>query len=1612
MGVGTYKGFKLEGLLGEGGMGAVYRAIEAATGEPVALKVLSRQAHGEDDRLRFKQEFRAMTRLRHPHLCAVRDYGLTAEGTPYFSMDLVEGTDLAAAIPLSPDRLLAILPALGRALGYLHRQGLVHGDLKPDNVRLGADGHVTLMDLGLVMTAGQAVAAPCGTLAYMAPEVVRGDRVDARADQYGLGAMCYHLLAGCPPFAGDTPLEVLRAHLTRRPRPLRELNADVPPQLEAAIARMMAREPVARFASVAEALTAMGLEVEDAADATPFSPAFVGRQAELAAFQDGLRGLKHGAESRAHWIAGGTGTGKTRLLAELRVIARLEEVPFLEAPATDRGTPYGPFVRLVRALLSGAPEAFEGLGAEQRAALGLIVPELATEGDPAPLEPRDERIVLQGAIAQVLRAAAGPHGAVLALDDWDRADAASGECLAYLRRNAQGVPFLIVGTAREAGYLEAGATTLAPLTPAEVAAVAGSMLGLPQPPEELVTALFRWTGGHAGHVQRVVEHLVRTHAIRREAGRWGFPEDWAQADPGADFREMVLTPLSALTRPALQLAELTAVLGAGADLEALSVLSGLDEETFFAALDELQSRQIVVAHGGAVAFSSGALEDAVYGRITEGQRLWLHAAAAARLEETAGPVPADAAIATALTRHYLRSAQTVKALPAALHAADLNMAIFAVDAARELLRDALALVAEASDAHAEWRRDCLGRLVAIERWRGDFEAMGACLEAALPLAERLGDPAPYVRLLLQQGGYHIQRMTQGALKQAIAVLATAASQAAALDPALQAQVRFTLGQGHFYLGQLAEARAAFEAAVALGEAAELPFWRAKGLAFVGYLMATGEPAGRDAGIERLAEAASVQRALGDKYGHGFTAALQGEALWQLFRLKEAEAAFKAQIAINAELGVVDDHTTGLVNLTMVHALAGHPRAALEVGDEALALATQFGHPVGLLARAACGYALAATGDLGRAEEALTATEAAGQGEGAYMFAHAVPFVLLGWLALGRFDEARRIAEEALYRFRSEPNAGLEAQVTALLGEARWALDDAEAAAAHAEAAWTIARQADHPFGRLLALRLRARLALAAGRHEEGRQAAEQVLALAERAGAAGFAAEAGWHLGELEAAVGQGPAPERFLAVQAYADAQSVPYWRALALFGQASAGPASDRSEAQALEAQEIMRSLAEGLAPLARQAFLSAPECRRVLAGRVAATPVSFESGRQVFERVMTVSQELQSFATQYGALFQEWAASNRRLEMLNALARRLDESLELDDVLPQVASLTLELTGAERAFVLLGEPDGGALACRAALDRRGDALGAARLSMSVCQRVMTSGEPLAVLDATLDDALGAQASIADLNLRTLMCVPLAARGQTMGVLYVDSKAVVTTFTRKDLELLSAIAGHASLAIANAQLYAESVRRADELARTLAMYHEAAMQANTDPLTGLANRRHFEALSERELDATRRHGHPLSLLALDVDHFKSFNDTYGHAIGDEVLKAVASVLAQCARACDLPARLGGEEFVVLCRDTAPDGAEVLAERIRREVEALALKDADGTPLRRLTVSIGVAAVEAETGMAGAIERADLALYACKRGGRNQVQRWREGLGMNEITATVPAAKPSAAKA
>lgn len=182
--------------------------------------------------------------------------------------------------------------------------------------------------------------------------------------------------------------------------------------------------------------------------------------------------------------------------------------------------------------------------------------------------------------------------------------------------------------------------------------------------------------------------------------------------------------------------------------------------------------------------------------------------------------------------------------------------------------------------------------------------------------------------------------------------------------------------------------------------------------------------------------------------------------------------------------------------------------------------------------------------------------------------------------------------------------------------------------------------------------------------------------------------------------------------------------------------------------------------------------------------------------------------------------------------------------------------------------------------------------------------------------------------------------------------------------------------------RLYTLTLR---DISERKAAEEELRRLATTDPLTGVANRRRFMEAAERELMRARRYGRPLSLLMLDVDHFKSINDGYGHAVGDDVLTCLASAARECMREIDVVGRLGGEEFAVLLPETSLTEAVGAAERLRRHLAELELQTRNDVV--RFTVSVGVATCRDEDcSIEGALTRADHALYDAKRGGRNRV--------------------------
>ncbi len=259
--------YEVKGVIGRGGMGVVLKAFDPALSRNVAIKVLSAPlATCGASRRRFLREARAAAAVVHEHVVGVFAV-VESVGLPFLVMEYVPGRTLQDRLdrfgPLFLPEVLRIGTQTASGLAAAHAQGLVHRDVKPANILLenGVE-RVRLTDFGLARAAADAALTRSGVVAgtphYMAPEQASGEPVDHRADLFSLGSTLYAMCAGHPPFRAESPLAVLRRVCDDQPRPLRELNPDVPTWLEAIIARLMAKDPARRFQSATEVAQVLG----------------------------------------------------------------------------------------------------------------------------------------------------------------------------------------------------------------------------------------------------------------------------------------------------------------------------------------------------------------------------------------------------------------------------------------------------------------------------------------------------------------------------------------------------------------------------------------------------------------------------------------------------------------------------------------------------------------------------------------------------------------------------------------------------------------------------------------------------------------------------------------------------------------------------------------------------------------------------------------------------------------------------------------------------------------------------------------------------------------------------------------------------------------------------------------------------------------------------------------------------------------------------------------------------------------------------------------------------------------------------------------------------------
>jgi eukaryotic-like serine/threonine-protein kinase len=362
--------YKIEAVLGEGGMGTVFRARDTRLGRTVAIKLIRAEfAQRDDFRHRFEREARTISALNHPHICGLYDIG-QQDGLGYLVMEYVEGETLSAVLkkgPLSLDQALHYGVQIADALAAAHARGIVHRDLKPANVMI-TDTGVKVLDFGLAKRsehlgsedetntlssrdtgAGQVM----GTVAYMSPEQAEGKSLDALSDIFSLGVVLYEMLCGRRPFQGDTTLSTLAAILRETPEAPRKIHSEIPESVERVVLRCLEKKPEARFSSAADVERALAASRSASSTGGWRRPAMAAAVLAMIVVA-ALGGYAYLRSSRTSWVEKQALPQINDLLKKRRPVAALRLLR-----QADQYAPSSPGLVQLKAQLFGSPVSIQ-----------------------------------------------------------------------------------------------------------------------------------------------------------------------------------------------------------------------------------------------------------------------------------------------------------------------------------------------------------------------------------------------------------------------------------------------------------------------------------------------------------------------------------------------------------------------------------------------------------------------------------------------------------------------------------------------------------------------------------------------------------------------------------------------------------------------------------------------------------------------------------------------------------------------------------------------------------------------------------------------------------------------------------------------------------------------------------------------------------------------------------------------------------------------------------------------------------------------------------------------------------------------------------------------------
>jgi len=802
--------------LDEGGRGVVYKARDTVLNRVVAVKMLKSAVFGEEARSRFIREAQLVAKLNHPNIVSIYEVSalpITAtelgikgwikgerkgEERPFFILEFVDGTSLRDLMGTYPEGKCDIQTVLrtamdvSSALQYAHSQGVLHGDVKPENILITQEGTAKLMDFSLAKMLGEPSVTQegmtVGAVAYLAPEIALNKGADARSDLYSLGAVLYEMATGKPPFPGEDSVRIVFSHIHELPVSPSKLNPRVPQTLSDCIMKLLEKEPERRYQTAADLLKALREISEEFLREVLVIPHELGvvpaprppalREVQLVDRVEEMRLLREAVdravrgEGGVAFLYGEAGIGKTRLAKELGAYARLRGMQVLSGrcPALFRMDGVPPYVlwkEVIKNYLEVcAPEQLYRVIGFYPGEVCELVPELKMKLGAIPqslhISPEHERDRLFEAVSQFVTNISKEAPLLVVLDDLQWTDQSSLLLLHYLARGVYRERLLLFGA-----YRDTDIDDRHPLTPVltelnrerllqsvqlkrmsfdDVSEMIKRLLEQDDVPREFFQLVYERTMGNPFFVEEVIKSLKEEEVVYREGDEWKIKEV-SKIEFPKTVKGVVKARISRLDDECQNVLTLASFVGNDFSFDALCGVTGFEEDKLLETMERMLKTGLVkerVVRGQDVySFADIIVRDVVHEEVSHLRHKKLHGTVGTALEK-AYAKNIDEHLGE-LALHFLESGDKDKALDYFMKAGEKAAKVYANSEATSYFQSALKLLEEKESAPRE-KAPVLEKLGDIKGLAGEHDACMKYWNDALPLWKQLTEKGNVARL--------------------------------------------------------------------------------------------------------------------------------------------------------------------------------------------------------------------------------------------------------------------------------------------------------------------------------------------------------------------------------------------------------------------------------------------------------------------------------------------------------------------------------------------------------------------------------------------------------------------------------------------------------------------------------------------------------------------------------------------------------------------------------------------------------------------------------------------------------------------------------------------------